>query len=98
MAAGALHGALGHTGQALEACMGANARDPGSRVIVLMSNSPERKEKLRPGFGEPDPAMAAADIDRLEPGQSVELTIASPDGAGRRKVVVPLGKVEVAWP
>ena len=36
MAAGALHGALGHTGQALEAFMGANARDPQSRVIVLM--------------------------------------------------------------
>jgi lipopolysaccharide biosynthesis regulator YciM len=36
VAAGALHGALGHTGQALEAFMGANARDPQSRVIVLM--------------------------------------------------------------
>lgn len=36
VAAGALHGALGHEGQALEAFMGANARDPGSRVIVLM--------------------------------------------------------------
>ena len=36
VAAGALHGVLGHTGQALEAFMGANARDPQSRVIVLM--------------------------------------------------------------
>ena len=36
VAAGALHGALGHTGQALEAFIGANARDPQSRVIVLM--------------------------------------------------------------
>ena len=37
-------------------------------------------------------------IRAKKPGQSVELTVIGADGTGTRKVTVPIGKLEVAWP
>lgn len=50
-----------------------DAKPIGGHVIVFMSNNPERQQQLGPGFGTPDPAMAAADVERLEPGGSFEI-------------------------
>jgi len=33
-----------------------------------------------------------------KPGQTIELTVMGTDGTGTRKVTVPIGKLEVAWP
>lgn len=37
-------------------------------------------------------------IRAKKPGQTVELTVIGADGTGSRKVSVPIGKLEVAWP
>ena len=65
---------------------------------------------VRGGLKESDLIAAAdgkkvrlvADLLRIicvkQPGQPLELAIVRPDGAGRSKVTVNLGKLEVAWP
>ncbi len=37
-------------------------------------------------------------IRAKKPGQTIELTVIGADGTGTRKVAVPVGKLEVAWP
>jgi S1-C subfamily serine protease len=37
-------------------------------------------------------------IWQCTPGQSIELTVLSPDGTGTRQVTVPIGSLEVGWP
>jgi serine protease Do len=48
------------------------------------------------------PIRLTTDLMRLvfarQPGQSLDLTLQRPDGAGQAKATVRLGKLEVAWP
>ncbi|MFO0759190.1 MAG: alpha/beta hydrolase-fold protein [Byssovorax sp.] len=43
------------------------------RLLVFMSSDKERQPVLGPGFGTLDPAFAAADVDALAPGQTIDL-------------------------
>jgi len=56
-------------------------------VIVAVDG---QKVRLRDGF--------VRLIRAKKPGQTVELTVMGADGTGNRKVTVPVGKLEVAWP
>jgi S1-C subfamily serine protease len=78
----------------------------GLSVVILQNDGPAARAGLKQGE-----LIVAADgkkvrltedllriITKKNPGQTLELTVLSPDGAGERKATVTLGKLEVNWP
>jgi serine protease Do len=78
----------------------------GLVIAILQNDGPAARAGLKQGE-----MILAADgrnvrlaeellsvVMKKNPGQSLELSVLSPDGAGQRKVTVTLGKLEVNWP
>ena len=44
------------------------------------------------------PTTSCGGSGNAPPGQTIDLTVLSPDGTGTRQVAVPIGCLEVGWP
>jgi len=81
-------------------------RSEGLVIKALRPDGPAARTALK----ESDLIIAAGDkrvrlltdllriVTSKRPGESLELTMLRPDGAGQTKAMVVLGKLEVAWP
>lgn len=78
----------------------------GLMVAILQNNGPAARGGLKQGelilTADGTKVRLTEELLRIilkkTPGDTLELTVLSPDGAGERKATITLGKLEVNWP